>query len=214
VTALEILAMAVPSVLLMAGAWLHWLPLGLTEVLGFVTGAVCVWLTVREHIWNWPVGLANNLFFFVLFLRGRLFADTGLQVFYFVLGVWGWWNWLHGGQNRGALRISRASSPDWLGLASFTVMGTWALRGLLVVVQGAAPFWDALTTVLSLDAQYLLCRKRLENWWFWIAADVVYVPLYLSRRLPLTSVLYAVFLFMCLAGLHQWRRPPAAALAA
>jgi nicotinamide mononucleotide transporter len=80
------------------------------------------------------------------------------------------------------------------------------MREVLVWVNDAAPLWDAMTTVLSLAAQYLLCRKRFENWWFWIAADVIYIPLYLSRQLPLTAVLYAVFLVMCLVGVREWSR--------
>ena len=91
-------------------------------------------------------------------------------------------------------------------LAAAIPIGTWGLREILLAVNGAAPFWDSLTTVLSLAAQYLLCRKRFENWFFWIAADVVYVPLYLSRHLPLTAVLYAVFLAMCLVGVREWHR--------
>ena len=85
-------------------------------------------------------------------------------------------------------------------------LGTWGFREILLVVNGAAPFWDSLTTVLSLAAQCLLCRKRFENWFLWIAADVIYVPLYLSRHLPLTAVLYAVFLGMCLIGVREWSR--------
>jgi nicotinamide mononucleotide transporter len=80
------------------------------------------------------------------------------------------------------------------------------MREILLEVNDAAPLWDALTTVLSLAAQYLLCRKRFENWWFWIAADVIYIPLYLARKLPLTAVLYAVFLMMCLIGVREWSR--------
>ena len=85
-------------------------------------------------------------------------------------------------------------------------LATWGLREILVAVQGASPFWDSLTTVLSLSAQYLLCRKRFENWFFWIAADIIYIPLYISRDLPLTAMLYAVFLVMCLIGVNQWNR--------
>jgi nicotinamide mononucleotide transporter len=84
-----------------------------------------------------------------------------------------------------------------------TTAGLWVL---LVEVNGAAPIWDALTTALSLAAQYLLSRKRIESWYFWIAADVIYIPLYISRDLALTAVLYAVFLGMCVIGLIAWRR--------
>jgi len=175
-----------------------------TEAWGFVTGGVCVWLVVREHVLNWPVGLANNVFFFVLFLQGRLFADMGLQVMYFGLGVYGWLNWLYGGPHRTTLAISRTTRVEWLILAASIPLVTWGLRETLISVNGAAPFWDSFTTVLSLAAQYLLCRKRLENWLFWIVADVIYVPLYLSRQLPLTAVLYAGFLIMCLIGMREW----------
>ena len=91
-------------------------------------------------------------------------------------------------------------------MAAAIPVGTWALREILLAVNGAAPFWDAATTVLSLAAQYLLGRKRVENWLLWIAADLIYIPLYLSRALPLTAVLYAAFLAMCLIGWRDWRR--------
>ncbi len=177
-----------------------------TEAWGFATGGVCVWLVVREHVWNWPIGLANNVVFFILFFRAQLYADMGLQVVYFALGAYGWWLWLFGGENRTVLKIARTTRGEWLALAVAIPLATWGLRALLLAVNGAAPFWDSLTTVLSLAAQYLLCRKRLENWLFWIVADIIYVPLYLSRGLTLTAVLYAVFLTMCLMGLWGWTR--------
>lgn len=155
-------------------------------------------------MWNWPVGLANNVFFFVIFLQSRLFADMGLQVVYLALGIYGWLNWVFGGQNHTALSVTRTSRGEWIGLLLGIPLGTWILREILLSVNGAAPFWDSLTTVLSLAAQYLLCRKRFENWLFWIAADIIYVPLYLNRKLPLTALLYAVFLCMCLVGVRHW----------
>ena len=194
------------SLLVLLLSYRAWWSISVTEAWGFVTGGVCVWLVVREHLWNWPIGIANNIFFFILFLQGRLFADMSLQVVYLGLGAYGWMDWVFGGENRTVLKISRTTRAEWLTLALLIPLGTWGFREILLVVNGAAPFWDSLTTVLSLAAQYLLCRKRFENWFLWIAADVIYVPLYLSRQLPLTAVLYAVFLGMCLIGVREWNR--------
>lgn len=202
----ELGVMSLASTLALLASYLTWWSISVTEAWGFVTGGICVWLVVRQRMWNWPVGLANNVFFFVLFLQSRLFADMGLQVVYFGLGLYGWFNWLYGGENRTHLRVSRTTRLEWTILLLAIPLCTWALRALLIVVNGAAPFWDSLTTILSLAAQYLLCRKRFENWFFWIAADLIYVPLYFSRALPLTAVLYSVFLIMCIAGLSQWKR--------
>lgn len=175
-----------------------------TEILGFVTGGLSVWLTVRENVWLWPVSVANNIFFFILFWNGRLFADASLQIVYLVLSVYGWWNWLRGGAGRTELKISRAPWRQWIVMVAAVIVATWGMRAVLISVHDAAPFWDALTTVLSLAAQYMLCRKQLEHWLIWIAADVIYVPLYIVRSLPLTGVLYGIFLLMCVAGLREW----------
>lgn len=198
--------MLVLSAALVAASAFGWLALPWIEVWGFVTGAACVWLIVREHIWNWPLGLANNVLLGLLFWRSRLFADAALQAVYFALGVYGWWSWLYGGEDRSELRIARMSRAEGAALALFVPVATWGMRAVLIRAAGAAPFWDALTTALSLAAQVLLCRKRLENWLLWIAVDLLYIPLYLSRGLPLTAALYAVFLVMCLVGARAWHQ--------
>ena len=202
----ELVLLAVVSGLAVAASHLGWWSIPATEAWGFATGGICVWLVVRENHWNWPVGMANNVVFFVLFWRSRLYADMGLQVVYFALSVFGWANWLYGGERRTILKVSRTTPTEWFALAACVPLGTWALQQILLRVNGAAPLWDALTTVLSLAAQYLLSRKRLENWLFWIVADVIYVPLYLSRELPLTAVLYAGFLGLCVVGWRGWWR--------
>lgn len=195
----------VPLVVVMASVFKLW-PVDTVEALGFATGGVCVWLVVREHALNFPIGLANNVFFAVLFWNARLYADVGLQVVFFALGVFGWWNWLYGGKAHGALVVTRTKRVEWAAILCFVVFGVWGLRHLLILVNGAAPFWDAMTTILSLVAQYLLCQKRYENWFFWIAVDLICVPLYLSRGLPLTAFLYGIFLLLCIMGVWQWTR--------
>ena len=175
------------------------------EGVSVVTGAVCVWLTVRENVWNFPVSLANVATFCVVFFAARLFADAGLQVVYFVLTLAGWYLWLHGGERGTALRVSRVGTREAAWVAGAGAALTLALWLTLRHVGGSASFFDALTTSISLCAQWLLNRKYVENWYAWIAADLVYVPLYTYKGLYLTAGLYAVFLVMATLGLLRWR---------
>jgi len=168
---------------------------------------------VREDVASWPIGLANNLTYLVIFFRARLFADAGLQLVFFAVGVWGWYHWVFRRGARRELAVTRATRNEWLALLLAAPVAIWLLRELLIAAQGAAPFWDALTTVISLGALALQAGKRIDNWLWWIAADLVYVPLYLWRGLPLTALLYAIFLAMCLVGWRQWRASLAAAQA-
>lgn len=202
----DVVLAVVGAAALLGGAASGALPLDLTEALGFVTGAACVWLTVRQHIWNFPLGIANNAFLAILFLDRALYADMTLQLVYILLGLHGWYSWLRGGRGHAALAVSRATPALLLALAALVALGTAGMIPVLQAVAGKAPFWDALTTALSLAAQYLLNRKRLENWYLWLAVDLIYIPLYLATGLPLTALLYALFLALCVAGWRAWRR--------
>jgi nicotinamide mononucleotide transporter len=180
------------------------------ELFGFVTGAASVWLTVRARISNFGIGIANSGFFLVLFLSARLYADSGLQVVYIALGFTGWWQWMHGSfpgaRDRARLEVARSGAWLLAGCAAFALAATWGLTVLLREAHDIAPFWDALTTAISLAAQFLLNAKRIENWAFWIAADLIYVPLYMVKRLDLTALVYVLFLGLCAAGVSGWRK--------
>ncbi|NUR58191.1 MAG: nicotinamide mononucleotide transporter [Catenulispora sp.] len=176
------------------------------ELLGFITGALGVWLTVRARVWNFPVGLANNVFFFVLFWTAKLYADAVLQIIYFALGIAGWWQWLHGGERRGRRTMAHVGRGMLVAVLLFVVPATWVLTVVLRHADDIAPFWDALTTALSLGAQWLLNLKLFENWYFWMAADVVYIPLYFVKSLYLTGIVYVVFLGLCGLGARAWHR--------
>lgn len=176
------------------------------EVVAVITGAWCVWLTVKEHIWNWPIGLLNAAFSGVVYFESRLYADTTLQGVYFVLGILGWYWWLFGGRDRTELKIDRIEGMEALALLVAGIIATLGVRELLIRFNGSAPFLDALTTSMSLIAQYMLTRKYLENWIMWIAVDLIYVPLLWVRGLHLMAGLYFVFLVMAVAGLVEWLR--------
>ncbi|MEQ1828204.1 MAG: nicotinamide riboside transporter PnuC [Pirellula sp.] len=200
---LAILTVGVVGVALVAACakWATWL-----EAFSFVTGAVCVWLVVRENVWNFPMGLANVTAYAIVFFEAKLYADAGLQLVYFVLGLAGWVMWSRTGDRSHSIPIVKASRAELITVLVFCFLSTAGLWTMLYHVGGSASFWDALTTSVSLGAQWLLTRKRLENWLGWILVDIVYVPLYVYKELYLTAILYAVFLCMAIIGWIEWRR--------
>lgn len=180
-------------------------PVTLVEVIGFVSGAVCVWLVGRQNPWNWPVGLVQVVAYLMLFWTAGLFADALLQVVYLVLGLWGWWNWVRGRDPGADLLVRRTTRQEWAWIAVLGALGTALLvLWLTRFTPSTVPLADATTTALSLLATYGQARKLLESWWLWIAADLIYVPLYLSKGLTLTAILYAGFLVLCVVGLRRW----------
>jgi len=185
--------------------------LSLGEAVGFVTGVLCVWLLARQSLWNWPLALANVLLYALIFLRAGLYADAALQVVFAALNSYGWWSWRRGrGDDRtGARRelpVRRTPAAVWTGLGAAVALGSAGVYFLLAAAtDSTVPLWDASTAALSLAAIYGQARKYLESWLLWIAADLVYIPLYLYKDLWLTAVLYAVYLALCVFGWRAWR---------
>jgi nicotinamide mononucleotide transporter len=178
-----------------------------TEILGFLTGAASVLLAVGESAWNWPVGIANNIFFLILFWHAKLYADAILQIIYMVISIFGWWNWVRGGAGHTELPISKTTMHSAIVLALITAAATAILTvSLRRFTDSVVPFGDGITTALSLTAQYMLSRKMLENWFVWMTADVIYIALYCYKSLYLTGALYLLFFAMCVAGYLGWRK--------
>lgn len=197
------------------------------EFSGFVTGVVGVYLVAVEHMINWPVGLINVSIYAYVFFTGRLFADMSLQFFFFALGVQGWYQWAQGGKRQrvapkaadeegfadyprelpdtNELKISRIKPTDWAIVAACWVVGTAIYYPIIKHFNGAQPFVDSTLTVASIIAQLLLNWKKLENWIIWIVVDIIYIPLYISRDLIATAVLYGLLLCLAISGLISWR---------
>ncbi len=194
------------SAALIAGSATGSLPFSMTETLGFVTGAASVWLLVRESIWNFPAGIANGVFYLVLFANARFFADSALQIVFIGLGIFGWWWWLRGRRGPAPRPIERVGVPEAAVLAVLTTAAGFGMLVYLRSIGDAAPLADAVTTALSLAASWMQARKQIENWVVWIAADAIYIPLYFSKSLPLTGVLYAIFAVVCVKGWRDWSR--------
>ena len=184
------------------------------EIAGFVTGALAVWLAVRQNPWNWPAGVANAVCFLILFWEARLYGDMALQVLFMAICLLGWYRWLFGGAGNSPLRVTRITTKGALAYAVAGVAATAVFTPYLRSVGDASPLLDALTTVLSVEAQYLMTRKVIEHWLIWMAADVIYIWLYAERGLYLTSLLYVAFFAMCVVGWRDWKADSAAQPAA
>ena len=182
---------------------LEWSPL---EVSAAVFGLISVFLSTRQNIWSWPTAIVNVALYAVVFYQGRLYGQMALQPVYFGLSVYGWYQWLHGGEQHAKLEVSRASPRLLVTLAVVNLVTWLALAAILRRTDAALPWLDALLTTTSLVAQWMMTRKILENWLLWIAVDVVYVPMFFSQKLYATALLYAAFLVLAAMGYVEWRR--------
>ena len=183
---------------------LHFYPESYVEIFGFITGLLCVIYIVRENVWNFPVGILNNLFFIILFYQVSLYADMALQVVYIILALIGSYAWMYGGSGKTRLHVTRISFEESIIVIGVIAVSTILLTIYLTSINDSYPFLDALTTCLSLAAQWLLNFKRLENWIIWMVADIFYIWLYIQKDLNLTAVLYVVFFSLCVIGIHKW----------
>ena len=176
------------------------------ELFAAVLGAISVYLSVRQNIWSWPTAIVNVAVYAVVFYNAKLYADMGLQVIYAVLSVYGWYEWLYGGANRTELHVTRTSPRLGGGLALIALGGAAALGVVLRSATDAAlPFMDSFLSSTSLVAQWMMTRKKLENWLVWIAVDVLYVGMFIFKHLYITAGLYTVFLVLAVRGYLDWR---------
>jgi nicotinamide mononucleotide transporter len=177
------------------------------EILAVVFGIISVYLSTRENIWSWPTALINVGLYFVVFYEAKLYADMGLQVVYFALSLYGWYEWLYGGENRTELHVSQTSRALGVRLIVIGVVCAATLGTALARFTDAAlPYLDSATTSTSLVAQWMMTRKILENWAVWAIVDVVYVGMFIFKKLYLTAGLYSVFFVLAVMGYVQWKR--------
>ncbi len=177
------------------------------EIAAVLLGTANIILLVRRNILNYPFGMAMVLLYVVIDYRSRLYGEMGLQVFFFVVQGYGWWLWARAGG------VEHQVDVRWLGwkarIACLAAIGIFALLvGTFMhrLTDAAMPFADATLAGASIVAQFLLSFRRIENWVLWIAIDLGSVPLFYSRGLHLTAVLYAAFLVLSIIGLREWTR--------
>jgi nicotinamide mononucleotide transporter len=177
------------------------------EIIASILGLANIILLVRRSIWNYPFGIAMVTLYGYVFFEARLFSDAALQVFFFAVQIYGWWNWYHARDSAGLARVEVMSTRSrivWVAvIVAANIADAWFLANY---TSDVAPWMDANTTAMSVVAQYLLSVRKIENWILWIVTDVVQIGLYYWKGLYPTTGLYAVFLIISAIGLYEWLR--------
>jgi nicotinamide mononucleotide transporter len=184
---------------------LGWLPFSWLEIIGALTGFISVILAIDQRISTFPVGIVSNLLFALLFLHSNLYGSMIVQLIYLVLCVHGWLTW-HRSAALPPLPISRLTLREALALVAIFIPAVALFTWYLHSISSSLPFLDAGVNILSLNAQYLLNRKRLEIWAVGIVADLLYITLYILQQLWLVAALYLFYLALCIIGYRVWRQ--------
>ena len=177
------------------------------EIAANAFNAAAILLAGRNNIHTWWTGIVGCTLFGLLFLEVRLYADATLQLFFIATSLYGWWAWLRGGPRGAGLPIRRAGARllAWaVGTGAAVTLGyAWLLARF---TDAAWPLPDSAVLAFSVLGQLLMMARRIESWWFWLAVNSIAVPLYASRGLVVTAVLYAGFWVNALVALRHWRR--------
>lgn len=178
------------------------------EWVAFVTGFICVYLTVKEKDVNWPIGIVNCATLAYVFWTYGLFAQVGLQVIYVLECVYGWYRWTRRDPRTGEkiLRIGRTRRELWWRLTLIGAAGTYVCYRMFVRTQDPAPFWDSLIAVASLIAEYLLCLKLVEGWVIYFVADLTALIVLAALGQWVTFATYLCFTALCPYGIYEWYR--------
>ncbi|MEG1025345.1 MAG: nicotinamide riboside transporter PnuC [Flavobacterium sp.] len=175
------------------------------EIFGAFFGFMAVYFTIKQNIWCWYFGLLQVILYCFIFYTAKLYSDMILHVVYVFLQVFGWYNWKYGGSNHSTLRITLIKNEAfWIGS---TILLSFCLGYIMQTKTDASfPYEDAFITIASLVAQYLMIKKVLHSWMFWIVVDVVAIGVYWYKGLYFTTGLYVLFLIMAVIGYLEWRK--------
>ena len=177
------------------------------EVVAVVAAILYLLLAIRENIWCWLFAGISTAIYVYLFITARLYMESALNVFYFAMAVYGFTVWYKGRTADHELPVSVWPLATH-GVAIGAILLASLTSGYLLDTRtdAAFPYIDSLTTWSAIWATFLVARKVLENWWYWLVIDVASVAIYWSRDLQLTALLFVVYVFMIPFGLLAWRR--------
>ncbi len=192
-------------------------PMSYIELIGTLLYLWSVWLIAKRQVLTWPVGIVSVLLYMILFYQIRLYSDAIEQVYYLGVSIYGWIFWNNSFKEDGEVKDVAYSNPQsivfWItitGIISIVVgILMQRIHLLLPVVfpePASFPFLDALTTIMSFTAMWLMARKRIESWIYWIIVDVIGIWLYFVKDVKFVSLLYVTLFFLAVSGFQSWHK--------
>jgi len=183
------------------------------ELAGFVLSLAMVYCNIKEIHWGWPLAILSSALYGLVFWNSQLYGEASLQVMFILTALWGWHQWRKGTQSANPdvqtvspLKISQLNPIELKQTATATLLA-WPVMAYFLnrYTDSDVAIWDALVTTLSLLGQYLLAKKKIENWWVWLVVNIITVGLMLVKSLWLTALLYVLFAILSYIGLKAWR---------
>ena len=177
------------------------------EVIAVVFTLLCTWLAVKKHILNWLMGIIGVAFYLILFYQVKLYADMFLQIIFIAQGIYGWYNWYNKKEEAKEIEVSYLTNSQRFlyGTIILIAAATWSFL-LIKYTNASTPYVDAFVATTSLVANWLMAKKKIENWILWILADIIYILLFRYKELVLSSGIYVVFLILSVKGFIDWSK--------
>lgn len=177
------------------------------EVPAVLAAFLNIYLAARASMWNWLFGIFAVILYGFIFYQTRLYGDMTLQAVYLFFQFYGWYEWKRGGPHATLLSITRMPKKQYYILTPILCILYIAFYFILShYTNSTTPYVDAFTTALALIAQWMMCKKWLENWILWIVMDVISLYMYTYKHLYLTTALYAIFIVLCVMGYREWKK--------
>ncbi len=193
----------------MLDATFLWISDNYIELLGAVFGLLYILLSIKQNIWCWPVGLITSALYVYVFFVTKFYADMGLQVYYVIVSIYGWYHWKFGSKSKQQddLKISKTTVKLGVILVISSIVLFVLIAYILVnYTDSEVPYWDSFTTAASFVATWMLARKLIEHWIVWIIVDAVSLGLYVYKGLYPTVILFAVYTLLAVLGYIEWKK--------
>lgn len=186
---------------------LEWISGNWPELTGSILGLISVYFQYKQNPLLWPISIVVAVLYTYVFVRSGLYAYSLLQIYYFIIGFYGWYIWIRKTDKQDSLKITRTTYPSSLILlVAFIVLNTGLFFILHYFTDSDVEYADSFITALSFIATWMLARKKLENWIIWFIADIVSVGLYFHKELYATAIFYSVLTIVAIFGYFEWKK--------